>query len=240
MIPLISSVGELKMEPDKRWTEVERVILQRRSTRMYRKTPVPEESIRRILEAGRFAPSAGNCQPWRFIVINSRMMIDEMESILFGMMSRMKGIVNAEGWKRDLFVSMTALFAPSGLGDLRPFGAVREVLAGRLKIFHDAPCVILVLKDTRGIDSPEFDTGICSQNIVLAAHSLGLGTCYIGFASLLKRNRNWMKKMKIQPPWAISTAICVGTPKFKSDGLCQRDMPQIDYYDESGRLRILY
>ena len=45
------------------WTPTEEVILKRRSVRMYKKEQVPELMIKRILEAGRFAPSAGNGQP---------------------------------------------------------------------------------------------------------------------------------------------------------------------------------
>jgi len=41
----------------------------RRSTRKYTKEPVSENLILKILEAGRWAPSAGNSQPWSFIVL---------------------------------------------------------------------------------------------------------------------------------------------------------------------------
>ncbi|MBW2365500.1 MAG: nitroreductase family protein [Deltaproteobacteria bacterium] len=57
---------------------VEDVIFRRRSVRYYKKKQVPEYLIQRILEAGRFAPSAGNAQPWKFIVVQDREMIDEM------------------------------------------------------------------------------------------------------------------------------------------------------------------
>ncbi|WP_242664288.1 nitroreductase family protein [Chlorobium sp. N1] len=43
----------------------------RSSTRSFRPDPVSEESLRRILEAGRLAPSAKNLQPWRFAVVQS-------------------------------------------------------------------------------------------------------------------------------------------------------------------------
>lgn len=221
-------------------TEVEDVILKRRSTRQYKKTAVPEHLIRRILEAGRFAPSAGNCQPWRFIVIQNKEMIDEMENMIVKMMQPLKKVVTAKGLIRDVSVTLANFLGSKGVGDLRPFGAVREILEGRLKVFHDAPAVIIVLKDTRGIDSPEFDTGLCSQNIVLAAHALKLGTCYIGFTRFLERNKAWMKKMQIAHPWKISTGICLGYPKFKSDGECQRDMPQIDLWDGPDKRRVVY
>jgi len=44
----------------------------RQSDRAYLSTPVEEDKINRILEAGRLAPSACNSQPWRFIVINDQ------------------------------------------------------------------------------------------------------------------------------------------------------------------------
>lgn len=45
------------------------VIKKRRSVRKYRKDKIPEDVLKRILEAGRIAPSAKNIQPWKFIVI---------------------------------------------------------------------------------------------------------------------------------------------------------------------------
>lgn len=45
------------------------VIANRRSVRKFKDEPVPEEALNKVLEAGRWAPSAGNSQPWRFIVV---------------------------------------------------------------------------------------------------------------------------------------------------------------------------
>ena len=47
------------------------VIKTRRSVRSYKADPVPEESLRRVLDAARMAPSGSNRQPWRFIVVKS-------------------------------------------------------------------------------------------------------------------------------------------------------------------------
>jgi nitroreductase len=49
--------------------EVFEAIQKRHSVRAYESTSVPEEKLMRILEAGRLAPSAGNIQPWHFIVV---------------------------------------------------------------------------------------------------------------------------------------------------------------------------
>jgi nitroreductase len=41
----------------------------RRSVRKYKPVPIPDEDLRKILEAAQLAPSAGNKQPWKFIVV---------------------------------------------------------------------------------------------------------------------------------------------------------------------------
>lgn len=48
----------------------------RRSIRRYTSQPVPEDTIRELLEAAMFAPSAGNQQPWHFVVIDDREILD--------------------------------------------------------------------------------------------------------------------------------------------------------------------
>ncbi|GAH92414.1 unnamed protein product, partial [marine sediment metagenome] len=49
--------------------EVREAIEKRRSVRAYEDRPIPEEKLRRVLEAARLAPSASNQQPWKFVVV---------------------------------------------------------------------------------------------------------------------------------------------------------------------------
>lgn len=53
-------------------------ILSRRSIRRYTAQPVPEPAVKELLEAAMSAPSAGNQQPWHFVVINDRGILDEI------------------------------------------------------------------------------------------------------------------------------------------------------------------
>ncbi len=59
--------------------EVFDAIKTRRSIRKYKPEPIPEEKLRSILEAARLAPSAGNRQPWRFIIIQD---IDRKKALM--------------------------------------------------------------------------------------------------------------------------------------------------------------
>ena len=53
-------------------------ILSRRSIRKYTNQSVPEQTIKELLEAAMSAPSAGNQQPWQFVVIKERKILDEI------------------------------------------------------------------------------------------------------------------------------------------------------------------
>lgn len=64
------------MEPDKIFTE-------RFSCRSFLKKEVPEEYIKVILNAGIWAPSAGNLQPWRFLVIKNRELKEKLTEVAY-------------------------------------------------------------------------------------------------------------------------------------------------------------
>jgi len=50
----------------------------RRSIRKFKQTPIPDADLRKILDAGRLAPSANNTQPWSFLVIKDRALLGKM------------------------------------------------------------------------------------------------------------------------------------------------------------------
>lgn len=53
----------------------------RRSIRCYKEDPIPDELIQKILEAARWAPSGGNIQPWKFIVVRDRILLDLLKKV---------------------------------------------------------------------------------------------------------------------------------------------------------------
>jgi nitroreductase len=64
--------------------EVSEAILKRRSIRRWKPDPVEKEKIENVLEAGRRAPSWGNTQPWRFIVVQDKAKIAELAGAASG------------------------------------------------------------------------------------------------------------------------------------------------------------
>lgn len=113
------------------------IIKSRRSIRSYTSKIIEDEKLNMILEAGRWAPSARNNQPWRFIVITDQKIKNELAS---------HGIINAR-FNHHL---------------------------------SQAPVVLAVCAENTNNRWVEVDCGLASENIMLAAWALGIGSCFIG------------------------------------------------------------
>ena len=82
------------------------------------------------------------------------------------------------------------------------------------KIFYNAPCMIMVASD--GSKWADMDCGILSQNVALAAHSLGLGSVICGMANIPlsgARGDEFKKRMRFPDGYNFGIAILVGTVK---------------------------
>ena len=221
---------------------VEDVIYRRRSVRLYKEKQVPEYLVRRIIEAGRFAPSAGNAQTWKYIVVRNQDMIREMTEYVVTVCKRFKKFadylepgMDGKEWRAKLLARLKpGYFHPI------PQGAMCLVGDGKLDIWHGAPTVILLLADTRTPGDPSIDTGITGQNMVLTAHSFGLGTCWVSFASPLSKSLKWRKRLGIRYPYTILTSIALGYPKGDPDGYVTRETQAIDWFAEDGTFRLVY
>lgn len=230
---------ELPLSED--WNQVERVILERRSVRIYKDKQVPEEMVRRILEAGRFAPSAGNYQSWRFIVIRDKDVLDEMERDARRQCKMLKLILDWEssplGAAARYMAKALIWLMPNKLHPM-PYAAITFIADGKLTLFHGAPTVILLLKDKRGPGKPDVDIGICGQNMVLAAHSHGLGTCWVGFVELLRQNPKWRRRLGLGYPLDLCEGIALGYPVGKPDGMVPRETHQVKWF-ENGSMKVM-
>lgn len=107
-------------------------IKERRSIRQYSQEPVSEDQLTEILEAGRWAPSRGNSQPWKFIILNDDRIRQDLAAVI-----------------------------STG------------------KFLAQAPRGIAVVVDPEASKHPEQEGAAAIQNMLLAAHALGLGTCWI-------------------------------------------------------------
>lgn len=217
--------------PDE-WNAIERAVFYRRSVRNYKDQPVPEPLIRRVLEAGRFAPSAGNCQPWKFIVVTDKALIEEMNEALYGILNGMYGMYKHDEMVKNL-VPMYEADPNPGLYDPRiVLGGLGGISRRDLPVFLNAPVVILIAGDERAISGPEINVGICGQNMNLVANTLGIKACWVGFSQVINMLPPLKEKLGLKDPWRICSSLVLGYPRFKQEGVVAREFRPVAWFRE--------
>jgi alkylation response protein AidB-like acyl-CoA dehydrogenase/nitroreductase/NAD-dependent dihydropyrimidine dehydrogenase PreA subunit len=221
-------------KPDE-WTVIEKTIFERRSMRNLKEDPVPEPLIRRVLEAGRFAPSSGNCQCWKFIVVTDKALIKEMNDACYGVLSMFYSAYKNDALVKGL-MQVYAQNPQPGLFDPRIIeGGLGSIYRKNAPVFLDAPVVILMACDDRAIGGPQIQAGIAGQNMNLTALSLGLGFCWVGFSQVIEMAPEVKKKLGLEDPWKINTAMVLGYPKFKQGGIVPREFRPITWFREGAK-----
>ena len=218
--------------PDQ-WNEVEKVVFTRRTVRNFSDKPVPEPLIRRVLEAGRAAPSGGNSQPWKFIVVTDKALIEEMNEAAAAILVATYEAYADEEKVKELAAAYVAAPAPGGWDPRIIRGGIGTcVRNGVNPVLVGAPAVILIAADTRAIGGPQMQVGICGTNMILVANSLGLKATWIGFVGACNARPDIMKKLGIEAPFLITTSVVLGYPKFKQEGLVPREYRPITWFRE--------
>lgn len=213
--------------PDQ-WNAIEQAVYERRSVRNFKDDPVPDHLIRRVLEAGRFAPSAGNCQPWKFVVVTDKELIAQMDETVWNIAN---GIYNT--YTSDEMVMGLEAMVQDNVGMFDPrlarggMGSIAKKNAGASM---GASAAIFMLGDSRAISGPELNIGICGQNMNLVANSLGIKSCWVGFLSLVQMVPEFSEKLGIKPPWQIITTLVLGWPRFKQEGIVPREYRPVTWF----------
>jgi nitroreductase len=130
----------------------------RRSIRAFRPDPVPEEDVARILDAARYAPSAGNGQPWRFLVVTDRDSLAKLRACSIASLER-------------------CIDASSGLADEEKPQVKDHYRSYAAGVFAAPLFVFVFVVTDQHEDLAGFAGALAVQNILLAAWALGYGSC---------------------------------------------------------------
>jgi len=150
----------------------------RKSIRRFKQTPVPDEIINKILDAGRLAPSANNTQPWKFIVIKDREVLKNMAAAVRDMVDRMIPFAESEKQAQRLAAYKGTYYtffenAPVVLAVcVEGYDAGTDQLLARMGY---APEDIKRLRPLPGLQS----VSAAIEHMLLAIHALGYGSCWM-------------------------------------------------------------
>ena len=173
--------------------EVIRNIDTRVSVRDYKDEKVPDETIKELLRLGCRAPSSMNRQALAFAIVE-----DKEKAKIYS--DRAKSLrIEGEKMKSN------------------PSEAVIDILSDEeYNIFFNSPVQIFIFCSPEGL-KPTEDGSFAAQNICLAAHSMGYGTCTIGFAQGLGRDPEFRKDLGVPGDYSYVGALTLGKPAGETD-----------------------
>jgi len=186
----------------------------RRSCRCFTGQPVDRAMLEDLIKIGITAPSGTNSQSWTFTVLSKRKAVISFA----GQIASYYGRLNTTAEKTLLRIFLKLI----GKGELDAYyrGYYRKVKkalkewheSGKDPLFHGSTAAILV-GSKPGASCPAEDALLATQNILLAAHSMGLGSCLIGFAvAAMKKDPSIKQAAGILPEEEIHAVIALGYP----------------------------
>lgn len=176
------------------------IIRSRRSVRKYQEKQIKDEELDRILESAIYAPTGHNDQPWHFTIIQNKDLINQINDGAKEVMSRM---------------------------DIEWIASMGS--AENLHIFHNAPTVIIVSARKDAV-TPMADCSAAIQNMLLAAESMDIGSCWIGFAKFHFLNQENMKKFDIPEGNEVHFGVSLGYKVRKNPEALERNKDVFTYF----------
>ena len=207
----------------------------RRSIRAFRDKPLPNDTIERIIDGARFAPSGHNSQSTEFLVVQDRDLLNQVSAIAI---EYLKFEVNR--FANPLFRTLALLadreMAESGLHEIPGFKRMIQMFeSGTDPILHGAP-VLLAFHARRTIGFADINAQLALQNASIVAHSLGIGHFYTGWVVSPCRApmaRAWNRRIPsligIPPGNTLHGALALGYPIPRFKNMIERKPPRIGW-----------
>lgn len=182
----------------------------RRSIRSFLPDPLPPYQLREILEAGRMAPSGGNRQACHFLVIQSPHILAELSQKAVSAFARMQ-------------------ITPHTYESLA--SSIRKAKQGHYDFLYGAPVLVLVA-NLINHGNAMADSACALENMMLAASSFGLGSCWINQLRWLHDEpslRSYLLSIGMAPEETIYGGAVFGLPKHLPTAPLPRTGNRITY-----------
>ena len=193
-------------------------IKQRRSIRKYAPTQVPKEILHDVLEAAQWAPSAHNAQPCRFIILTQK------------------------NSKKNLAVAMAKARTEDLIRDNVPLELIQRINKASVERFTNAPVLVIACitmaemmkypdeqRQKNERDLAIQSLGAAMENMLLAAHSEGLGACW--FCASIFCKDTVRRVLRIPEDVEPQALVAMGYPSEKPSVPLRKPFQDIFYYD---------
>jgi len=169
------------------------LLIRRRSVRNYEDVAPPQEVLLELIRQATYAPSSGNEQPWKFIIVCDRSLMDRLSN--------------------DARTNLLAEFRANPGNAARKYESMLS--NPEFNIFYNAPSVVFIVGDASRRNM-EINCTLAAGYFMLAAAARGLGTCWIHFARFIS-DHGLLDEIGLPKDHAIVAPIIVGTAKKLPD-----------------------
>ena len=180
----------------------------RRSTRKFKARAVEMEKLQQIVEAGRFGPTGGNAQGNHFFVISNAtalMMLKDMVQTAFAKMEL----------RDDLYKSLK--------------NSIMLSQKGNYSFSYNAP-VLIVVANKKDYGNNMADVACAVENMMLAAHALDLGSCYINQLKWLNEEpsiRGYLGTLGLKDDERVYASVAIGYADTESGLPNRTESPRV-------------
>lgn len=183
---------------------------ERRTVRKFKATPVPEEHIMKILDASRFAPTAGNQQPWKFLVVSDTKKLNQLKK-------------EALRWFLESYRSKRK-------PEEKQLEGVQEGVRGSLENALSAPVYVAVLVDSES-EHPDYviyDGTLAASYLMIAARALGYGT---GFYTTFFPEEKMKRFFDIPANYKLICFTPIGVPESWPETPPKKNLEEVVVFD---------
>lgn len=194
-------------------------IKMRRSIRAFRLEPISKEVMQKILIAAGNSPSYTNTQPWEMMIVSGKkreVLSEELLKLAKNKAPKSPDIPFPTSW----LPLMEKYSREHGARRLEVLGIDRNDKKGRENLrlmnfeFYGAPCAVFLFMDQSLGEWSLYDMGLFTQNLILAAHSLGVGSCIQ--ASVAEYANEIKEFLKISKDKKLVICISMGYPDLEA------------------------
>ncbi len=200
----------------------------RRSLRVFRDRTVSRETVRQLVDASRWAPSASNRQPVDWIAIDDPEQIGCLSAEVVTTLARIAPLLRNRVLRPFLWLLLgrdTVREAVEAADDFARLG--RDHARGDDPIFYHAPVVLVAHVPESAFFGRE-DAVYAAYSMMLVAERLGLGTCHIGYVNAaLERNQQLTDMLGVPSGRHLEVVLALGYPRFKFRRVVPRCRPHL-------------
>jgi nitroreductase len=181
------------------YNPVIKAIKNRRSCRDFEQKSIPKNVLNTIIEAGNQAPFVADksFQPWRFVVVENADFKKKLVQATFPIWK--KSMENMKEVLPDIYNTAMKVYD--------------EMPEPKDLVYYSAPAIIFVI----GPKSHATDCALACENMLIAATSFGLGSCYVGFGAMVTGDSEVVSVLELKDNEQIFGPILLGYPKDESD-----------------------